>query len=150
MPSVTMLGVDDFACRRGHSSGAMLRDWERQRVVALLPDRSPETCAAWLRQHPQLIQVMSRDRGGAYAAGAQLGAPQAVQSADRFHLRVNAGEAVARCLTRHAAVLTQAAQASAPDNATARMTKHYPTDLQRQHERRNARLSGSDRYVGTG
>lgn len=140
IPSVTILGVDDFAFRRGHSYGTILLDLERHRVVDLLPDRSQETFAAWLRQHPQ-IQVISRDRGGDYAAGARLGAPQAAQIADRFHLLVNAGEAFERCLTRHSAVLTQAAQACAPDNATARMTKHSPTDLQRRQERRSARLA---------
>lgn len=139
-PPVMVLGVDDFAFRRGRSYGTILLDLERRCVIDLLPDRSQETFAAWLRQHPQ-IQVVSRDRGGDYAAGARLGAPQAVQIADRFHLLVNAGEAFERCLTRHSALLTQAAQTCAPDNATARMTKHCPSDVQRKEERRAARLA---------
>lgn len=138
--SVTILGVDDFAFRRGRSYGTILLDLERRRVIDLLPDRSQETFAAWLRQHPQ-IQVISRDRGGDYAAGARLGAPQAMQIADRFHLLVNAGEAFERCLTRHSALLTQAAHACAPTEATARMTKHCPSDIQRRQERRAARLA---------
>lgn len=136
---VTVLGVDDFAFRRGRSYGTILLDLERHRVIDLLPDRAQETLATWLRQRPQ-IQVVSRDRGGDYAAGARLGAPQAVQIADRFHLLVNAGEAFERCLTRHSALLTQAAQTCAPDTATARMTKHCPSDLQHKAERRAARL----------
>lgn len=139
-PQVTVLGVDDFAFRRGRSYGTILLDWERHQVIDLLPDRSQETLAAWLRQHPQ-IRVVSRDRGGDYAAGARLGAPQAMQIADRFHLLVNAGEALERCLTRHSALLTQAARACAPDNATARMTKHCPSDVQHKTERRAARLA---------
>ncbi|MGH2505073.1 MAG: ISL3 family transposase [Ktedonobacterales bacterium] len=139
-PPVLVLGVDDFAFRRGRSYGTILLDLERRQAVDLLPDRSQETVAAWLRQHPQ-IQIISRDRGGDYAAGARLGAPQAVQIADRFHLLVNAGEAFERCLTRHSALLRQAAQACAPANATARLTKHCPADLQRKQERRAARLA---------
>jgi transposase len=117
-----------------------LLDLERHCVIDLLPDRAQETFAAWLRHHPQ-VQVVSRDRGGDYAAGARLGASQAVQIADRFHLLVNAGEAFERCLTRHSSLLTQAAQACAPESATARMTKHCPSDMQRQAERRAARLA---------
>lgn len=139
-PQVTVLGVDDFAFRRGRSYGTSVLDLERHQVIDLLPDRSQATFAAWLRQHPQ-VQVISRDRGGDYAAGARLGAPQALQIADRFHLLVNAGEALERCLTRHSALLTQAAQSCAPADATARMTKHGPSDLQRKHERRAARLA---------
>ena len=40
------------------------------------------------------IDLVSRDRGGDYASAASLGAPQAAQSADRFHLVKNLTEAV--------------------------------------------------------
>lgn len=83
----------------------------------------------------------ARDRGGDYAAGVRLGAPQTVQSADPFHLLVTAGETCERCLRRHAALVTHAAQPCAPANATARMTKQCPADLQHQQARRAARLA---------
>ena len=64
---VTQVGIDDFAFRRGRVYGTIIVDLETHTVIDLLPDRSRETTAAWLRQHPD-ITLISRDRGGDYAA----------------------------------------------------------------------------------
>ena len=58
------------------------------RSSSLVPDRRSETAAAWMQAHPE-IEIVSRDRGGDYAAAARKGAPQARQIADRFHLAQN-------------------------------------------------------------
>jgi len=65
-----------------------------------LPDRNAATAAAWMRNFPDLMAI-SRDRGGEYAAAAVVGAPQALQYADRFHLINNLGGTGEAVLTRH-------------------------------------------------
>jgi transposase len=137
---VQVLGVDDFAFRRSKRYGTLLMDLERRRVIDLLPDRSLETLVEWLRRHPG-VRIISRDRGGDYAAAARFGAPHAKQVVDRFHLVLNAGEMLERFLTRQHTSLREAARALASEDAPRRTTKRSPTDVRRREERRAVRLA---------
>jgi transposase len=99
-PTPMVLGVDDFALRKRQTYGTILVDLERRQSVALLPDRTAETVAQWLRAHPS-VEVIARDRSSAYAAGARQGAPAATQVADRFHLLQNLREALDQVFRTH-------------------------------------------------
>ena len=100
LPTPRVLGVDDWALRKRHTYGTILVDLERRQPVALLPDRTAETVAQWLRAHPG-VTVITRDRSSAYAEGARHGAPSATQVADRLHLLQNVAEALAEVFTTH-------------------------------------------------
>ena len=114
-----VVGIDDWAWRKGQRYGTIVVDLERSDVIDLLPDRDAETVAAWLKAHPG-VEVVSRDRSATYAQAATEGASQAEQVADRWHLLKNLREAVERVLERHSAVIDAALKATETPTEPAR------------------------------
>lgn len=92
MGNPRVIGIDDWALRKGQRYGTLICDLERGRVIDLLPDREPSTLEAWLRAHPQ-IEVVAQNRNGAYGSAMTKALPKAVQIADRWHLVENVSAA---------------------------------------------------------
>jgi transposase len=104
--SVRILGIDDWSWKKGVTYGTILVDLELRKPIELLPDRTAETAQAWLRTHPE-VELVSRDRGGDYAAAARKGAPQAQQVAVRFHLLQNLRERLKEVMDRKQSCLPE-------------------------------------------
>jgi transposase len=107
-----IIGVDEWAWRRGQRYGTIVVNLEDHQVLDLLPERSAESLATWLTAHPT-VTVVCRDRSALYADGIRRGAPTAVQVVDRFHLVQNLREAVEASLHDQQPALQAAAARTA-------------------------------------
>ncbi len=133
-----VLGVDDWAKRKGQSYGTIMVDLERHWVIDLLPDRQAETLTVWLKQHPG-VEIISRDRSNAYADGARQGAPDAIQIADRWHIHKNLTEAIERALQAKPEYLRQAARIVDQEATEKKSEFNQPVDPQGKLARWNER-----------
>ncbi len=105
-PPPHIIGIDEWAWRKGHHYGTIVVDLERGCPIDVLEDRATATVAAWLQSHPD-VTVIARDRAEAYGAGIRQGAPEATQVADRFHLLKNVAAALQEVFSVHHRELDQ-------------------------------------------
>ena len=101
---VQVVGIDEWAKRKGRTYGTIVVDLEHRTVIDVLDTHAAEAVEQWLVAHPE-IHTICRDRNGRYAKAARTGAPTAMQVADRFHLVQNLRETIERELCLHRAHL---------------------------------------------
>jgi len=99
-PAPEIIGLDDWAWRKGQRYGTIIVDLQRGCPIDVLEDRAADTVAMWLQAHPD-VTIVARDRAEAYAAGIRQGAPEATQVADRFHLLKNLAAALQEVFSAH-------------------------------------------------
>lgn len=138
-----VLGVDDFAFRKGHNYGTILVNLETHQPIALLPDRTAETLTMWLEAHPG-IEVLSRDRSKTYKSAMTKGAPNAIQVADRFHLVKNLSETLEQAFGSYRSELKSAEQsqhqatvAEASEETVLAIAKPTATEKSQQQIQKN-------------
>ena len=98
--SVRVLGVDDFAFRKGITYGTVLVDVETSTVLDLLAERTSDVLSDWLVARPG-SQIVCRDRDSAYTRAISASLPHAIQVADRWHMLQNLSHAVEKTCHRH-------------------------------------------------
>ena len=135
-PVPEVVGVDDFAFRRGHVYGTVIVNFETRKPIDLLPDRSAGTLATWLKQHPH-IKIVSRDRSLEYEKGICEGAPTAQQVLDRWHVLKNCREALERQLGRDRTAILEICQEQVSVPPPPRTQSEQLRRTERQQERQN-------------
>ncbi len=145
---VRHVGIDDWAWRKHQNYGTIFVDLDRHKVVDLLPDRASESVAAWLTEH-RSVEIVARDRSGLYADGAAIGAPQALQVADRFHLILNLSAAIERVLEERSRelILPAVVEPSDPKPALRAPATNLSVEQERQQQRRQRRLERYEQVV---
>jgi DNA-binding NarL/FixJ family response regulator len=104
-----VVGIDDWAIKRGHRYGTLIVDLEARQPIEVLGRRETTIVADWLRQHPT-VEIVARDRAGAYSDAVRTASQGAQQVADRWHLLTNLRECVERLLVRRSASVREAAR----------------------------------------
>lgn len=97
--SVTNIGIDDFALRKGMSYGTIVTDNDTGKPLEIILSRDADKVTEGLKGYVN-VQTVTRDRAGAYAKAVSDGIPDAIQIADRFHLVMNCGENIMKQMRR--------------------------------------------------
>ncbi|MFI7337030.1 ISL3 family transposase [Streptomyces sp. NPDC050085] len=134
VPAVEVLGVDEFAFRRGRKFGTILVDMHSRRPVDVLPDHTADTFAAWLQGRDH-VRAVCRDRGGSFTEGAQRALPGVPQVADRWHVLHNLATAVEKTIRHHRPCIQPPEPPPAPDPGP----EHEPPVITRSEENARAR-----------
>lgn len=82
------LGIDEFACRKGHRYDTILADVHNKRVLAIGSGRKLEEVQKLLERlkDPDAVKAVSMDMSASYRPAVQLCLPKAQIVVDHFHV----------------------------------------------------------------
>lgn len=132
-----IIGIDDWAFRRGRTYGTIIVDHELGQPIELLPSSASDVVKAWLEQYPS-IEIVTRDRSGEYRDAITQALPEATQIADRWHLLKNMGEAIERHISKRYKSLRQSMAKWASEDAvdldteTSEKRRRYAPGIERE------------------
>jgi transposase len=106
-PAPRVLGIDEFALRKGHRYATILTDAATGEPIEVLPDRKTETVTTWLKAHPG-IEIVCRDGAGGFAQATTDADPTITQVGDRWHLWHGLAEAALKEIGAHSACWAKA------------------------------------------
>lgn len=131
-----IIGIDDWAFRKGRNYGTIIIDHELGKPIDLLPSSAGNDCKEWLEKHPS-IEIVTRDRSGEYRDAITQALPDATQIADRWHLIKNMGDTIERHISKRYKSLRE---------SMANLTKEDAVDLDTENgEKRRRYAPGSER-----
>ena len=137
----SVIGIDDWAWKRGQRYGTLICDLQRHRIVDLVPHREPATLDAWLAAHPELA-IVARDRGGGYGQAVTRVRPEALQVADRWHLMENASTAFLGTIRHFMTAIRRAAGTTAIDPALLTRAERIQYDGYLRRQETNTAIMG--------
>jgi transposase len=111
-----IIGIDDWAFRKGRTYGTIIVDHELGKPIDLLPSSAGDDVKAWLAQYPS-IEIVTRDRSGEYRDAITQALPEATQIADRWHLLKNMTETIQRHISKRYKSLRQSMAKRAQEDA---------------------------------
>lgn len=149
---VRVLGVDDWAKRKGQRYGTILVDLERGQIIDLLNDRTAESLTKWLKKHPG-IEIVSRDRSQTYADAINAVSPEVVQVADRWHLLKNLSDAVFKALQQEYSAIKKQLDLVTKQETEMSTEVNLPDEIERltpAEERRQDRIVRTQQFHNRG
>ncbi|QTH46737.1 ISL3 family transposase [Cohnella sp. LGH] len=85
-----VLGVDDFAIKKGHTYNTGIHNLKGETMLDLLPGRKLEALRAYAQAHPEFLRLDPKavvmDLAQAYHTWISECFPKAIRIADRFHV----------------------------------------------------------------
>lgn len=98
--SLSKVGVDDWAFRKGVTYGTIIVDLDSGHVCDMLGTREESDFSTWLSDHPH-INMVSRDRSTEYSAAIKSTGREIIEVADRFHLLKNMSDCVTKIVSEN-------------------------------------------------